>query len=183
MNDYLAIAGHGLASLSQQISASTHTKQLVKHVQHHYGASPKASQVLDKLSQLEQRKKLEFSVQMDQLRLRRLDLAHTLTHTLQHIEKHCGVFLIKPVFYKSVGLGAQSLLYPISRPLPVKKPKAQSRSQAATPHPNMKLVNELIQHSRQNEGEKNWCWSTRLLVISSTWMFSQFSISIHLYMV
>ena len=161
MQDYLSIPGQRLANLSQQCHHRAVTKRLVDDVHQKYGIeSVQGHRVLEGIATREQRKQLEFSVNMDTLGLKRIDLAHSLTHTLTHIEKHAGVFLIKPVFSTKLGSRAHNLITPTSRPLPITKPYSRphtgtTHKSPSTPHPNMQLVNRLIQSRQQqtrNEG-------------------------------
>ena len=158
MQDYLTIPGQRLANLSQQCHHRAVTKRLVDDVHQKYGLeSVQGYRVLEGIATLEQRKQLEFSVNMDTLGLKRIDLAHSLTHTLTHIEKHAGVFLIKPVFSTKLGSRAYNLITPTSRPLPITKPYSRphtgtTHKSPSTPHPNMQLVNRLIQSRQQQTG-------------------------------
>ena len=156
MKDFLSIADQRMANLSLHVASLSHAKRLVKDVERSYESNPKAFRVLDGLSDLQQRRKLIFSIKMDRLALKRLDLAYMLSRTLQHIQKYCGVSLIKPIFSKFDGLEAQSMIFPMSRPLP--KKKTHIRSENSMPFPSMRLISRLIQsrHDKKNsESEQN----------------------------
>lgn len=148
MNKYLLISQLRFSHLSQYTANVSSAKQLVRDVQHHYKTSLKAVEVLDRLFHLQQRKRLQFSVDMDQLGLKRLNLAYSLTYILKQIEKHAGVFLIKPVFFET---DAQSMILPISRPLPMKRLPNQTHT--GTPHLSMRQVNSLKQNKQKSKGE------------------------------
>ncbi len=150
MEDYISIARERMAYLSQRITSQTHTKKLIKDIEQFYNTSPRIVFVLPRLGEFQEKKRLQFSVRMDQLGLKRLEIAHTLTNTLQHIEKRTGLFLIKPIFTqtRSFGVHAQSKIFPLCRPLPVRK--SSCLSEASTVHPSMGLVDKLFRLSRKN---------------------------------
>ena len=117
-------------------------------------------------------KELQFAIEMDRLTAKRTSLAHDLTHTLTHIEKKAGVFLIKPIYARSGMRGAGSLITPINRPLPLQlhphsnagysqprtspsRPRTRHDSERSTPHPNMKLVSQLVR-ARQQQTQMEW---------------------------
>ncbi len=152
MEDYISVASKRLAYLAQRLLNLTHTRKLIKDIQLSYNSSPKALIVLKRLGKLQEKKRLQFSVKMDQLGVKRLDTAHNLTSMLQHIEKRTGMFLIKPIFTETKSFGVyhgQTKIFPLSRPLPVKKLSYLSNS--TTLHPSLGLVNKLIQSRRKRK--------------------------------
>lgn len=158
MEDYVSVAGERMAYLCQQITSLENAKKLIKDVELLYYSSRKTMFILRRFDELQEKKRLQFTVKMDQLGLRRLDVAQTLTNALQHIEKRVGIFLIKPIFTetKSFGLHAQTKIFPLCRPLPVRKSSYLSNS--STLHPSVELVKKLFlsrKNKRNSLGEFN----------------------------
>ena len=150
MQEYLSIPGKRLAFMTKRSHDRTITKRLIEHVQEAYSNPAK---LVDEISCLDERRQLEFMSKMDNLRVRRLDLARTLTHTLTHVENTARVFLLKPVYAPKGHKGGHGLITPIARSIPTHKPPP-TRSGRSTPHPNMRLVSALLS-SRQSHQEEH----------------------------
>ena len=171
MEDYLSIPGRRLAVLADQCRHKELTSSLLQHItaDTQLLQSEKGSKVILEIRERDRVKQLQFALEMDRLTARRTSLANDLTHTLTHIEKKAGVFLIKPIYARSGTHGAGSLITPINRPLPV-QPHPPSRSSAAsqsrpwtrqesgrsTPHPSVKLVSQLVRARHQQTAGRGW---------------------------
>lgn len=120
--------------------------------------------MVEDIRSLDRQRHLAFSTEMDRLGALRVELAHSLTDAFTHVERTAGVFLIKPVYAPRGSRNQGSLITPISRPLPSRKPLVAppaSRPRTGTasaavsarstpgPHPKMRLVSSLLLHSRQ----------------------------------
>ena len=175
MEDYLSIPGSRLAVLAQRCRQKHHTSSLLQHItdSRELIQSEKGSKVIRGIREREHVKHLKFVLAMDRLTAKRTTLANDLTHTLTHIEKKAGVFLIKPIYSRSGMQGVGSLITPIDRPLPLQphphitgslsRPRTRLDSGQSTPHPNMKLVSQLVRARQQTtggrslNGEGEWC--------------------------
>ena len=169
MTDYLTIPGQRLAILAERCRGKALASSLLQHVSTdtHILDSERGSKVIQEITEREREKQLRFSIAMDRLTAKRASLAHDLTHTLTHIEKKAGVFLIKPIYaHQSGGIlrGMRTLITPIDRPLPLQQkphPPSQSRprtsgtSRCGTPHPCMRLVGQLVR-ARQQHNQTQW---------------------------
>ena len=172
MEDYLSIPGRRLAVLANHCRHKNITSSLLKHINTHLLNSEKGSKVFREIQERERVKELQFAIEMDRLTAKRTSLAHDLTHTLTHIEKKAGVFLIKPIYARSGTRRVASLITPIDRPLPLhlhprskagssqprmsqSRPRTRHDSECSTPHPNMKLVSQLVR-ARQQQTQREW---------------------------
>lgn len=172
MEDYLSIPGYRLAVLANHCRHKNITSALLKHINTHLLDSEKGSKVFREIQERERVKELQFALEMDRLAAKRTSLAHDLTHTLTHIEKKAGVFLIKPIYARSGTRRMGSLITPIDRPLPLQlhpqphskvgysqarmsysRPRTRHDSECSTPHPNMKLVSQLVR-ARQKQTQR-----------------------------
>lgn len=162
MEEYLTLPSQRLALLSQRCHHKAVASSLITDIETHYSDPITAASLMGRVSHRAEQKELELSLEMDKLGVRRESLAHTLTHTLTHIEQRTGVFLVKPVYRRNPSPHHASLITPISRPLPVRKPASPVRqaqqvtaSGQSTPHPTMRLVSALVksrQSHRNTEG-------------------------------
>ena len=152
MEEYLTIPSKRLALLSQRCHQKALASTLINDIETHYSDPASAARVMGGVSHRAEQRQMELSLEMDRLSMKRHSLAHTLTHTLTHIEQRAGVFLIKPVYTRHTSPHHCSLITPITRPLPVRKPVSPVRqgqaSGRSTPHPTMRLVSSLVR-SRQ----------------------------------
>ena len=164
MEDYLTIAGQRLAVMADRCRHRVMMSSLLHQftTRPHLLESEKGSKFIRDVRERERVKQLKFTLEMDRLTAKRTSLAHDITHTLQHIEKKTGIFLVKPIYARSGYRGAGSLITPIDRPLPLQlHPPSQSRprtrldSGRSTPHPSMKLVNQLVK-ARQEQTQRTW---------------------------
>ena len=171
MDDYLTIPAQRLGHMTRRCREKSVTSKLITDVHKSYSDEDQASEVLQMIANQEERRHFDFVNTMEKLAVKRFDLAHTLTHTLTHIEKRAGVFLIKPVFGDKK-LKSRSMITPMSRPLPVGKsppphpPPAQTAptsraghapnhrgEECGTPHPSMRLVSRLMRSRQTNHPE------------------------------
>ena len=179
MADYLTIPGQRLAVLAERCRG----KELASSLLHHVSTdarlleSEQGSKVIQGITEKERKRQLRFSIEMDRLTAKRASLALDLTHTLTHIEKKAGVFLIKPIYARQprgmggVGGGLRALITPIDRPLPLQqKPHPSSTSQSrphtsgrgggtsrcGTPHPSMRLVGQLVKARQMQQSQTQW---------------------------
>lgn len=160
MEEYLSIPPRRLAHLTRHCQHKTTSSRLIEHVRRSYPDTEHAVRMVQRITSLDERRKAEFSATMKELVVRRAKLAHSLTNTLNHIEKKAQVFLIKPV-YSSGCSRTPALITPIARALPLVPHKtSRPRSTAIhgdwrTPHPSMQLVNRLLQSRQSQRGEQN----------------------------
>lgn len=163
MEEYLSIPTKQLAHLTRHCLHKTTSSRLIEHVKRSYSDSEHAAMIVQQITNLDEKRRVEFSNEMEQLSVRRVTLAHSLTHTLSHIEKKAQVFLIKPVYATPRGPRSHALITPIARALPLihNRPTAVSRprstvthSDRSTPHPNMRLVSGLLQSRQSQRGEQ-----------------------------
>lgn len=160
MEEYLSIPPRRLAHLTRHCQHKTTSSRLIEHVRRSYPDTEHAVRMVQRITSLDERRKAEFSATMKELVVRRAKLAHSLTNTLNHIEKKAQVFLIKPV-YSSGCSRTPALITPIARALPLVAHKtSRPRSTAVhgdwrTPHPSMQLVNRLLQSRQSQRGEQN----------------------------
>lgn len=155
MEEYLSLPSRRLAHLTQHCQHKTTSGRLIEHVRRSYPDTEHAVRMVQRIASLDERRKAEFSATMKELVVKRVNLAHSLTHTLSQIEKKAQVFLIKPVYTKGYSR-TPALITPIARALPLVPHRTSCpRSTAVhgnqrTPHPSMQLVNRLLQ-SRQSQ--------------------------------
>lgn len=174
MEDYISIPGRRLAVLADRYRHKEIASSLLQHIAGNTQVleSEKGSKVIRELKERERVKQLRFALEMDKLTAQRASLAHDLTHTLTHIEKKAGVFLIKPIYSQPGARGVGSLITPMNRPLPLQlhppgraghsrprtsqsRPGTRHDSERSTPHPSMKLVSQLVR-ARQTETQREW---------------------------
>ena len=155
MEEYLSLPPRRLAHLTQRCQHKTTSSRLIEHVRRSYPDTERAVRMVQRITSLDERRKAEFSATMKELVVKRVKLAHSLTHTLGQIEKKAQVFLIKPIYTKGCSR-TPALITPIARALPlVPHRTSRPRSTAVhgnrrTPHPSLQLVNRLLQ-SRQSQ--------------------------------
>ena len=173
MVDYLSIPGQRLAILADRCRGKALASSLLQHISTDTQllSSEQGSKVIEGITERERERQLRFSIEMDRLTAKRASLAHNLTHTLTHIEKKAGVFLIKPIYARQPGGirgGLKALITPIDRPLPLQqKPHPPSTSQSrprtsggtsrcGTPHPSMRLVGQLVKARQLQQSQTQW---------------------------
>ena len=172
MADYLTLPGQRLAVLAERCRGKSLASSLLQHISTDTRLleSEQGSKVIERITERERERQLRFSIEMDRLTAKRASLAHNLTHTLTHIEKKAGVFLIKPIYARQPGgiRGMRALITPIDRPLPLQqKPHPPSTSQSrprtsggtsrcGTPHPCMRLVGQLVKARQQQQSQTQW---------------------------
>ena len=180
MADYLTIPGQRLAVLADRCRG----RELASSLLHHISTdarllvSEQGSKVISGITEQEKERQLRFSIEMDRLTAKRASLAHNLTHTLTHIEKKAGVFLIKPIYARQPkgirGGGLRALITPIDRPLPLQQqnphpfgpsvscPRTRGSvgggggSRCGTPHPSMRLVGQLVKARQLQQSQTQW---------------------------
>lgn len=167
MDEYLQITSMRLACLGRRVVQKAASSSLVYRAKKTSPDAKQAAGVEQDVSEVERRRQMKFAAVMKGLGARRIDIARSLTHTLSHIEKKAGVFLVKPV-YASRRMRSCPLVMPIPRPLPLRAPPPPpsrphtsagfdaggARSGRSTPHPTMRLVSGLVRSRRSRRGEK-----------------------------
>ena len=154
MEEYLSLPPRRLAHLTQRCQHKTTSSRLIEHVRRSYPDTEHAVRMVQRITSLDERRKAEFSATMKELVVKRVKLAHSLTHTLSQIEKKAQVFLIKPIYTKGYSR-TPALITPIARALPL-VPHRTSRPKSTAVHGNrrtpqsLQLVNRLLQ-SRQSQ--------------------------------
>ena len=152
MEEYLSLPPRRLAHLTQRCQHETTSSRLIEHVRRSYPDTEHAVRMVQRITSLDERRKAEFSATMKELVVKRVNLAHSLTHTLSQVEKKAQVFLIKPVYTRGYSR-TPALITPIARALPLvphRTSRPRSTANRRTPHPSMQLVNRLLQ-SRQSQ--------------------------------
>ena len=180
MANYLTIPGQRLAVLADRCRGRELASSLLHHVSTDARllAAEQGSKVISGIAEREKERQLRFSIEMDRLTAKRASLAHNLTHTLTHIEKKAGVFLIKPIYARQPrgirgGGGLRALITPIDRPLPLQqqnphqsgtsgsRPRTRGSvggggSRCGTPHPSMRLVGQLVKARQLQQSQIQW---------------------------
>ena len=163
MDSYLTIPVRRLAALSQRYQEKRQTAKLAQQVQRTCPDRSQAASIVMGLASREERRQKEFSSTMSRLGAMRSELAHSLTDTLDYVEKQTKTFLIKPIYSKPPHIRSPDLITPLTRPPPVTQcptvlpssaDKARRRPHTVGGRPsssNVRLIQSFLQSQRQQD--------------------------------
>lgn len=140
MNDYLTIPSQRLMYIGRRHQQKKLADSLVCDIQRQFKNDSNVMEILvERVLSHDQLKQKEFQQKMENMRIKRMSLAHELTIKLGEMEGLTNLLLIKPIYNcnRSHMRQQQELITPLLRPVPVRKlkpspPRSQPRTQTGT---------------------------------------------------
>ena len=156
MEDYLSLPGQRLQHIRTQLQQQVGIRRTIVDVRNSSSSPEHTTHVLNMIQQLQTKRQDEFSLKMEKMSLKRLELAEKIQKGLTRVEKGSRTFLIKPMYPSRPHT---SIMVPLDRKPPSYRapstamctPRKRDATPQGTPHPAIMLINELRseQASRQ----------------------------------
>ena len=134
MSKYLTIPSERLAHIGKRRREKALAEKLVCDVRQELRErGDTVERVVGVIKSRERQQQRRFEEKMEELRVKRLSLARTLTSQLGEMESDMNLILIKPIFCSRGRAKHQDLITPLPRPVPNRTPQpppSQCRSRA-----------------------------------------------------
>jgi hypothetical protein len=156
MSDYIELQADKFAHLTKGIQQKALQNTLLSSLED-VNQSELSQVRKEKAKELQEKKRVRWSMEMNTLTLKREKLARMLTVKLSEVETTSGVFLIKPIVHNSPPALHTPIITPIHKPLPQRftlvLPRRHSKPAALPSQPDVKVVRIVSKSCSNNENE------------------------------